>query len=237
MLNHLKHRGALLIEYALLFALLAIVGFAFMSDGVMTNSIAGIFGKTEKVLDGAKSPESKNTAANFADFCATFREISDQKTLESDAKKTLNTVLDKDHMNNSTEKKFSELSDADKKALEALGLNYQDFANAWFYKDNDAKEGANNGRWYVCWTEEDLSTKKEGDTVKVMTYSASGNTKAGYYVGTTTYKKDSNSGELSITNNQIRYDTRDGVLGMSDSKSGYKHYNTKEEAIAAYNKL
>lgn len=234
MFSRLKRRGALLIEYALLFALFAIVGLAFMSDGLMTNGITGIFGKTEQVLDNAKRPEAKDTAAGFADFCATFRGISDQKTADSEVKRTLNLVLDKDHMNNNTEKKFSELSDTDKKALEALDLNYQDFANAWFYKDNDTGGVPNNGRWYVCWTEEDLSTKKAGDTVKVITYSASGKKDtvdySGYYVANVTYKKDKKSGELSITNNQIRYENM-------TTKNGYTHCATKDEAIAAYNKL
>lgn len=61
-MKRLFHRGAMLIEYALLFALIGIVGIIMVDDKGIANSIKSVFNTTSNVLDKANS---KNQGFSF----------------------------------------------------------------------------------------------------------------------------------------------------------------------------
>lgn len=62
----LKNRGALLIEYGLILAFICVVGCVFLNSGSFTGSIASVFDKAEKLLEGeaaSNKEEAKNLIA------------------------------------------------------------------------------------------------------------------------------------------------------------------------------
>lgn len=236
MFKRIGARGAIFIEYALILAFLLITGTYFLSSNGVANSLSSIFNKTGALLDTESEFAKKypnNTAAKFTDFAIQFNKVN-KNSVDKDA---LRAVFS--DMKNNTEIAFSALSAEQKEKLTKVGLNTADFPNAIFYKD-DA------GRWYACWTGEDLSKKKDGDAVKVITYSlsgAKGNTATrpfgnltGFYVGTPTYSNG------SFTNGQISYDTetsgsRTQMVSMSDPQYGYTYFADAAGAQARYDSL
>ena len=63
-----RYRGALLIEYALIFAFILIVGVFFVNDQGMSNPINSIFNTTSTVLDKANTKDNKITFSGLTDY-------------------------------------------------------------------------------------------------------------------------------------------------------------------------
>lgn len=63
--SSIKVKGALLIEYGVIFAFICIVGSFFLSDGSITGSITSIFGKAEKLLEGEATSDKKEEVKNL----------------------------------------------------------------------------------------------------------------------------------------------------------------------------
>lgn len=252
MFKLLKRKGALFIEYALILAFVVVIGSFFIADNGIKNSIVSVFDKVNAVFDNTKSFKEKypnNTASSFKDFALAFKKISDmssgyegadpKKLAEKEKKDQLKSVMDP--MKNSTEILYSELSEEQKDILNNLGIDAKDLPYTYIYKDNDMveyKEGEkeNPGRWYVTWTDADMSKAVVGDTVNVMTYSFSGGNKGknGFYVYTTTVGEYTNpeSGKTSpsITNGQMKYEK------LYESY-GDKRYTDAEAAVNAFKEL
>lgn len=67
LLDKIKQKGALFIEYAFVLAFVIVVGVMFISDGGIKNSIASIFGKANETLEVAvNGGEKQNVFANVS---------------------------------------------------------------------------------------------------------------------------------------------------------------------------
>ena len=221
MLKTIKCRGALFVEYALLLAFVTIMGIYFVNNRDFVNHFTIVFSKVEELITGHMTFAEKyprNTVDNFIKFGTTLYSIGGPKYAEHDDEGKAKKRILEDTVYNSAnmEIKLSQLSPDDKAKLTNIGLNLDDFPNATFY--------ASDGRWYATWTNEDLSTKKQGETVKVITCSLSSTSDKRYYVGTTIY----NDG--SISNN--RYD-----FANKAKPANYTYCATAEDAKKLYSKL
>jgi len=262
----LRHRGSLFIEYALILAFAVLTGGIFVSGNGFDKGIAGIFNNTTQLFDSLKSFEERypnNTISNFVKAGQTFLAIHDNEV--SVEGNTLGLECSKDALRSIFKDqpcgmsiKASELNEDQIAKLKYCGLYLEDFPNAIFYKDYaEYKKNPNSGCWYMCWTDEDLSTKKDGDTVKTITFALSPslanttynlnhfsdghNNLRGYYVGEAKY--DAATG--SFTNNNIPIDrsksyaqnvlSKDSSAnpGMACNNSGYTfiEYDTKAAVL------
>ncbi|MCQ2536740.1 MAG: hypothetical protein MJ110_07225, partial [Lachnospiraceae bacterium] len=99
----LRQKGALFVEYALIFALIAIVGTVFLSDNGISKSVTGIFSSASDTLDKAGSAkqearygrgeglriswlESDKVREQLAKADSTYPTLESSNTYESDAK-------------------------------------------------------------------------------------------------------------------------------------------------------
>lgn len=231
-LHKIKYRGVAMVEYAVLLAFVATVGAVFLDDNGFYNGINSAVKNVTKYFLSFDERFQNNTSQKFTEFGDILKEVHDKnKDSDRDAsgnrpKDYLNAVFNK--LANNAEISFSELSDEQKAALAKVGLGVENFPNGAFYKDA-------LGRWYATWSGEDLSKKKEGDSVKVITYSLSGGAgganAAGFYVGEAVYKNG------SITNDRIRYDTDKGMSKKTNENSTYNYYSTSTAAQEAYDNL
>ena len=91
-----KHRGAMFIEYALIFALLVAVGFVFVGDKGFGNGITSIITKTEEMLGLATSedePKSKNLLEGIKGQIGSWQSTSG-KVWGSDTRASLDSLVE-----------------------------------------------------------------------------------------------------------------------------------------------
>lgn len=227
-LHRIKHRGVAMVEYAVLLAFIVSASAFFTPDNGISSRISSTIDKVFWFSKSFEEKYPKNLPAVYIEFAKAVAELNIRDGKDEngkDKKDYLNAIFNT--FGNEQELKFTDLSAEQKAGLLRFGLNVDDFPNACFYKDEPKNLKPYDGRWYICWTGEDLSSKN-GKEVKVIIYSFSDKN---YYTGKNIYENG------SFTNGCISYKYDDGSPDMNDLSDTYKKTNNYKTAQKNYDAL